>query len=188
MNRMDKNRLLERASPIIKKIAENRKNQKFAYYEGVDVAQEVWVFCLEALERYDPSKSPDVPLDKQIEHFLNRHVTNRLKNLMRDRYFRPEAEEVRSGYAKARMNLVNALPLDNCDINKNDTILGSANKSYDPVSFAIVKEMKEHVLSELPEDLVDPFIALLGGNRVKKSLEMALQEAVAEILQEWDDG
>lgn len=188
MNWMDKNQLLERASPIIKKIAKIRKNQKFAYYEGVDVEQEVWVFCLEALERYDPSKSPDIPLNKQIEHFLNRHVTNRLKNLMRDRYFRPEAEEVSSGYAKIRMNLINALPLHNRDINKKDVVLGSANKTYDPVSFAIAKEIKEYIFSKLPENLVDPFIDLLDGNRVKKSVEMILQETIAEILQELDDG
>lgn len=185
MSRTNKEELLERASPIIAKIAKSRRSQKFAYYEGVDVEQEVWVFCLQALERYDPDKaSPDISFEKQIEHFLNHHVTNRLKNLMRDKYFRPEPDKSHTGYVKTRINLVNALPIDTCDINKNGTVIGSANNNCDPVSSSIAEEMIDLILSKLSDDLIEPFMDLLGGNKLRKSIEMKLQEAVAEILQE----
>lgn len=186
---VNKTQLLELASPIIAKIAKNRRGQKFAYYEGVDVEQEVWVFCLQALERYDQSKAtPDISVEKQIEHFLNKHVTNRLKNLMRDKYFRPESDESCTGHARIRMNLINALPIDTCDINRNGTVLGSANQNYDPVSFFIVEEIKELIFLKLSNDLIEPFIDLLGGNKLKKTFEIRLQQEIAEILQEIENG
>lgn len=188
MSKMSKEQLLECARPIIAKIAKNRRNQKFAYYEGVDIEQEVWVLCLQALESYDSDKaSKGNVLEKQIEHFLNHHVANRLKNLMRDKYFRPEPDESRVGHAKARMNLVNALPLDICDEHEDITVLGSANRTCDPVAFFIAQETRDIIISKLSDDLVEPFISILGGNKLKKSLEMRLQEEVAEILQEIDD-
>lgn len=188
MSKMTKEQLFECAVPIIKKIARSRKNYKFAYYESADVEQEVWVFCLQALKRYDSNKaSSDISSEKQIEHFLNCHVTNRLKNLMRDKYFRPESTELFVGRAKTRMNLINALPLEIYEANQNGIILGSANNCCDPVSFFIAKEIEELILSELPEDLIESFIDLLGGNKLKKSIEMRLQEIIAKILQGIDN-
>jgi hypothetical protein len=185
---MTKEQLRKRSIPIIKKIAKNRRNQKFAYYEGADIEQEIWVFCLEALNRYDPQKaSPDISTDKQIEHFLNHHVTNRLKNLMRDRYFRPESDKFQMGHTKTRINLINALPLDICDIDHNTTILGSINRDYDPESHYIAQEMREYILWRIPEDLIDSFVDLLDGNKIKKSIELKLRSIISEILLEFSD-
>ncbi len=186
---MTKDELLRIADPIIAKIAKTRKTQKFAYYEGVDIEQEVWVFCLQALGRYDPDKaSGDISIEKRIEHFLNNHVTNRIKNLMRDKYFRPENKTVpKFGNSRTRMDLVNALPLDICDANNIEKILGSGANYNDPVSSLLAKETIHLILSKLPSELIDPFESIIGGNKVRKGIEMYLQEEVARILQELDD-
>ena len=185
---ISRKQLFEYARPIIEKIARQRKGQAFAYYEGDDIEQEVWVFCLEALGRFDLSKSSkDISFSKKIEHFLNNHVSNRLKNLMRDRYFRPETPTSRDSNTQVRINLINALPLDVCDIDDNLKVLGSANKVFDPVDFFIAQETLAHIFDQLSDELIDPLIAALEGNKLKKNLEMQLQEAVAEILQELDD-
>lgn len=186
---MMKEKLLEIAYPIIAKIAKTRKSQKFAYYEGIDIEQEVWVFCLQAMNKYDPDKaSYGLSTEKKIEHFLNNHVTNRLINLMRDKYFRPENKLTsKFGNSGTRMNLVNALPLDICDANNIDRILGSGTNYSDPVSSLLAQETIHIILCKLPSELVDSFKSLIGGNKIRKSVEMHLQEEVARILQELDD-
>jgi hypothetical protein len=186
--KMSKEQLLECAIPIISKIAKNRKSQKFAYYQGEDIEQEVWVFCLQAMQNYDPDKTTaGISLEEKIERFLNHHVTNRLKNLMRDKYFRPEKNTSNSDRTKNRINLINALPIDNCDINGNSRILGSANRSFDPIAIAETQELEEKIFVELPEHLLMPFVDLLCGNKIKKAIEMELQEKVVEILQGLQD-
>ena len=47
----------------------------FGYFEIEDVKQEAYIICLEGLEKYDPQ----FPL----ENFLSRHLSNRLKSLVR---------------------------------------------------------------------------------------------------------
>lgn len=186
---MNKEELLKRAHPIIQKIAQTRRNNFFAYYEGDDIQQEVWVFCLEALERYNPVKaSRGLSIDKQIEHFLNHHVANRLKNLMRDKYFRPETQiSQKSGNSETRINLINALPLDICDTKNISRILGSGTDQTDPVSSLLAKETIEFIFARLPQELIDPFQSLLGGNKIRRLIEMQLQEEIARILQEIDN-
>lgn len=90
---------------IIKKIAKQRSHYVFAYYTPEDIFQEIFIMCIEALPRYNSSKG-------SLENFLSSHVARRLKNLRRDKYFRPGVDIVSSGYAWDKINLVNALPLD----------------------------------------------------------------------------
>lgn len=53
----------------------------FAYYDYDDIYQEAMLMCIEAFRRYDGR----VPL----ENFLSRNLSNRLKSLRRDKYYRP---------------------------------------------------------------------------------------------------
>ncbi len=54
---------------------------KFGSYDYEDMIQEATIIAMEALPRYDGR----VPL----ENFLSVHINNRLKNLKRDKYYRP---------------------------------------------------------------------------------------------------
>lgn len=64
----------------------------FAYYDYDDIMQEAMLLCWQAFERYDGR----VPLD----NFLSRNLNNRLKNLRRDKYYRPFKCSCESGCPK----------------------------------------------------------------------------------------
>ncbi len=173
--------ILNKANPIIERLAKSRSaNGSFAYYESKDVYQEVWCMCLEALTRYDPEIGP-------IENYLVRHVTNRIKNLKRDRYFRPGSDPPTSGLARVRMNLINALPLDGGDIAEQGVFLCSTATSVNPIDYILCDETMIYIRERLPEDLIEPFEELIGHNKVRSPLVEEVRQKVAEILSERDD-
>lgn len=173
---IENQRILDEAYPIIERIARSRSsNGAFAYYCDDDIKQEIWCMCLEAMERYDSTVGP-------IENYLSRHVANRLKNLKRDRYFRPGSDVPSSGFARTRMNLINALPLGNGEIADKGTMLCGTPISVNPISYILCKETLIYIRARLPEDLLEPFEELIGNNRVRSQTVDVLRNRVAEIL------
>lgn len=174
-------KILDAAKPIIEGLARSRSaNGAFAYYEHSDISQEVWFLCLEALERYDPTIGP-------IENYLVRHVSNRMKNLRRDKYFRPGSDIPSSGLARTRMNLVNALPLGGGDIAENGTLLCSEQVSINPIDGLIRDETLTYIRIRLPENLVEPFDDIIGNNKMRRPIIEEVRRKVAEILVERDN-
>lgn len=173
-------KILDEARPIIERLAKSRSsNGAFAYYENADVYQEIWCMCLEALGRYDPGVGP-------IENYLVRHVTNRIKNLKRDKYFRPGSDIPTSGLARVRMNLVNALPLGDGNIAEGGVLLGSTAVSVDPIDYLLCDETLLHIRERLPVRLCQSFEELIGNNKVRSPVVEEIRKSVAEILDEGD--
>lgn len=174
-------KILNEAKPIIDRLAKSRSNNgSFAYYENKDVYQEIWCMCLEALSRYDPTIGP-------IENYLVRHVTNRLKNLKRDRYFRPGSDVSTSGLARTRMNLVNALPLGCNDTMEQGVLLCSTSLNVDPIDYILCNETLLYIRQRLPESLIEPFEELIGNNQVRSPLVQEIRQEIAEILDARND-
>lgn len=172
--------MIQKAYPIIHKLAKSRsKNGAFAYYERSDIYQEIWRLCLEAMDRYDETRGP-------IENYLVRHVTNRMKNLKRDTYFRPGFDASTSGMAKTRMNLVNALPFGHGDIAERGTLLGTTPINIDPMEFALQEETLLYIRTKLPEELLEPFETMIGNNNLRQPLADEIRAKVAEIMDERD--
>jgi hypothetical protein len=173
--------ILNEAKPIIEKLAKMRSSGgAFAYYESCDIYQEVWFLCLEALNRYDPSIGP-------IENYLVSHITNRMKNLKRDKYFRPGSDVPSSGHARVRMNLVNALPLGCDDMVDSCVLLCSEPINIEPIEYLLRDETLIYIRSRMPEELLEPFEELLGRNNVRSPLVAEVRSKVAEILAERDN-
>ena len=163
--------LLKEAYPIIEKLSSSRsRNGAFAYYENKDVSQEIWCMCLEALANYDPSIGP-------IENFLVTHTTNRLKNLKRDKYFRPGTDAVGSGLANIRINLVNALPINEDQV----------SFSPEPLGMIAHEETIEYIREKLPDELKESFDQLLGKNKINKVSLTQIRHLVLNILAEMND-
>jgi len=175
--------LLEEATPIINKIARvKKKNDCFAYYTEDDIHQEVWILCLDALKRYKSTIA-------KLENFLNNHVTNRIKNLKRDKYFRPDAQVSETGPARTRMNLVNALPIGDGDlIENNGSLLSGSKMSIDPSKHLIADELSDYILNRLSPDLAISFYLVTHGNKLRKPMLEELQVAVRDILKEKKNG
>jgi len=172
---------LKEAYLVVERLAKSRSaNGAFAYYETSDVYQEIWCMCLEAMDRYDATIGP-------IENYLVRHITNRLKNLKRDKYFRPGSDISSSGLAFTRMNLVNALPLDGGNIAEQGVLLCSSTISADPVEYMLRDETLLYIRERMPSHLREPFEEMLGYNRVRSPLAQEVQQQVTEILSQRGD-
>lgn len=166
---------------VIDRIAKSRSiNGSFAYYQKTDVYQEVWCMCLEAMDRYDATIGP-------VENYLVRHVTNRLKNLKRDRYFRPGSDVFTSGLARTRMNLVNALPIECGNISGNGVVLCGSLSNGDPLEYMLCDETLIYIIDKLPESMVHSFEDIIGNNKVRGPVVDTIRQKVAEILSERDN-
>jgi len=173
--------LISEATPIIHKLASSRSsNGSFAYFEDQDIYQEIWRMCLDALKRYDRDKGP-------IENYLVRHVTNRMRNLRRDRYFRPGYDMSTSGLAKTRMDLVNALSIDESIIDDSIFPLCSSAFNIDPLGLILCEETIIYIQGELSGYLLESFNELLGNNHIRKPILEELREKIAEILSREDE-
>ena len=168
--------LIDEAYPVIERLAKGRSSHgSFAYYTSGDIYQEVWCMCLEALDRYNPEIGP-------IENYLVRHVTNRLKNLKRDKYFRPGSDVASSGMAAVRINLINALPLYSDDIAENGQLLCGNKINIDPVQNLFYKETLEYIRDNIPENLRDVFEDLICNNKISSSLVSEVRGTISDIL------
>ena len=168
--------LLKQAEPIIHKIAKSRKQKhKFAYFDSEDIYQEIYVLCLDALSRYKPENGI-------LEHYLNSHVTNRLKNLKRDKYFRVVLDD--PSLTQKRINIVNAVGIDNVKISEKTKFLASSSPEADPFLSLEAEDTKELIINNLPPHLVEHFNNLLMGKKIKKNILEEIRNYVFLILEE----
>jgi DNA-directed RNA polymerase specialized sigma24 family protein len=81
-----KNKLsYEDISEIVEYLVATKAYQNtFDCYESDDIAQEIRIICLKALDHFDMSKVKD----NKLVNFFGRCVDNSLKNLKRDKYIR----------------------------------------------------------------------------------------------------
>ena len=83
-NNMTEDQVVEEINVVV-----NRMSQRYTFYgyEVDDIKQEAFIICMDALERYD-NKRP-------LENFLSVHLSNRLKNFVRDNHYMKDEEEKR---------------------------------------------------------------------------------------------
>jgi hypothetical protein len=133
------------------------------------------VLCLDALSRYKPENGI-------LEHYLNSHVTNRLKNLKRDKYFRVVLDD--PSLTQKRINIVNAVGLDNVKVLPQTKFLASSSPEPDPFLSLEAEDLKERIIESLPPYLVVSFKNLLEGKKIKKTILEEIRYFVSMVLGE----
>ncbi len=173
-------KLLEQATPIIRQIARSKRGHQFAYFTGEDISQEVWRLALQALRHYRPRRGP-------LENYLRVAVNNRLRNLKRDRYFRPDpANPQRTEKIRTRIGIVNALPLGVRDVEGPCVLLASSSAAVDPAQALEAKELREFIEARLPAELCAALNQVLDGTGVDGPTLEVLRQRVRAILEEWN--
>ena len=158
---------------IIQKIVNSRKRNTFAYYTEEDISQEIWILCIEALKSYDEKRGC-------LEHFLNTHISNRLKNLKRDKYFNPSKDD----NSKVRINLVNAISIYDITFSENDLdLISIKNDNYTPLEKADLKETIENIMNNLPDFYVSYFKAFMDGEKIPKYIFDPLSKHLKGIIE-----
>lgn len=137
---------------------------KFGYYELDDIKQEAYIMALEAMEKYDGLRP--------LENFISKHLSNRLKTLKRDKYF--------------RLNLINP------KLNEDKRMLMDLSSQYKDVHYyeenfeqiLSSQDLVDKVLRELPPDLRRDFHRLAQGADLQYYRKKAVYVAVKGILHE----
>lgn len=150
-----------------------------------ELAQEIRVFCLEALPRYDGSKG-------SLDALLYQHCRNRLLNLMRDRVRRHDApcKECAMGRPcwdgkfcarfeqwqrrnRRKQDLAGALPLDNTAERVDAYDHGDAD----------IKDVLRLIDRELDPELRADLLRMRSGVNVPNSRRQEVEQAVQAILE-----
>lgn len=148
---------VEQINVVINRIA---PKYTFKGYEVDDIKQEAFMICMDALERYDTNRP--------LENFLSVHLSNRLKNFVRDNFFVKDDED------KKKVLAPKQLPHDDqiLDREKNiDNILDT-------------KDMKSVIDKFLPVELRADYLKLVSDSYIPKKRKTYLLEMIREILQE----
>ena len=147
--------------------AEEKWNEIYGYYELDDIKQESYIICLEALSKYDKSRP--------FENFISKHLSNRLKTLIRDKYSRSNIESEKHG--KLNQNKKNLMDLKS----------GEGQHKIceeDILERMSTDEAIEILMRELPPSMRNNFYRLANGVSIQSSKKNALFEKVKEILGE----
>lgn len=152
---------------------------QFGIYDKDDIYQEAIIIAMSGLEH---SYTPGRPL----ENFMAVHVNNRLKNLKRDKYMRPEptfssAEEEHDWRLKyqSKQNLNDALSIDHV----RDDSESSMWSKVDFVNDYEVKEIFEQIDQKLPIDMRADFLRMRQGVSVPKARRNQIEDTILGIME-----
>lgn len=170
------NEISPKASGIIAEIASTTsKRQTFAYFTPDDIAQEIWVICVRALGGYNESLG-------SLEHFLRRCVNNRLRNLRRDRYFRPSyGDKTKDAGVKARISIVNAASLNSPE-HGDAAVFSTLRHVPEPQESVMASDLAISLMQIMPSGLLLDFQALLDGESIPAASLWQIREIAANEL------
>lgn len=139
---------------VINKIA---PKYTFKDYDLDDIKQESFIICIDALNRYD-GKRP-------LENFLSVHLSNRLKNFIRDNHY------VKDNIHKKKIKSPQYIVDDNY-----------INTDYDLESEIINKEIFDKIDEELPANLREDYLKILNNISITKQRKEKLFDTIKRIL------
>ena len=143
----------------------NRTAAKYTFYGyGVDdIKQEAFIICMDALERYQEGRP--------LENFLAVHLSNRLKNFVRDNHFIKTEEE------KAKVQMPGQLSNDN-------TIVSPQSLQAKQGDRIDLKEMKQIIDIKLPAQYRADYLKIINDIYVPKKQREEVLAIIYEILEE----
>jgi len=135
----------------------------FGHYDVEDIEQEGVIEGIKALPRYDSSRGAS------LETFMHTHIYRRLYNLKRNKYHRPNTEDV------AKKNIIDTI---NLDVVNHD---GESRMSLADSHVTDIEEAEaiEAINRELPVSLRADYIKIKHGVYVPKDRKT---EVIAEVL------
>ena len=161
----------------------------FGYFDSDDIRQEAYIFGLEALPRYDPSRP--------LENFLYSHIKNRLINFKRDKYHRTDppckicAEHgkhpdgsVCTKYAawkkrnSSKQNLMRPLDIQNLS-DENERAVRHCPNIIDETTLTEARNLIDEHLSI---ELRSIYLRIRAGESVPKAKRVKLENALKEII------
>lgn len=157
----------EQLKTILEVIDRIAPKYTFGYYDVDDIKQEAYIICVEGLESYDDSRP--------FQNFISKHLSNRLKTLVRNKYTRKNIESERhEKLNESKKNLMDLLSYDpSYEWEEEDQVEKLSNK-----------EALEKIRAELSPAMRNDFDRLANGVSIQSARKTSLFKRVREILGE----
>lgn len=156
-NNLTQEELMYKMEGVINRIA---PKYTFNGYDVDDIKQEAFMICVDALERYD-EKRP-------LENFLSVHLSNRLKNFVRDNYYVSSTDEDKKKLLTPKMM-------------GTDDIISENEELIDPME---KKEIEKIIDSKLPPQYRSDYLKISSGVYVNKKRREEITQIILDILKE----
>jgi len=138
----------------------------FGYYDVDDIKQESYIICCEALDKYDESRP--------LENFLSKHLSNRLKTLIRDKYSRKNLES-------DRHILLNQIKKGLIDL-KSSLTDDIAEDCFEEDIF--IRDLFEKIMDNINPSMRNDLNRLLNDVKINSSRRQALFNRIKDIINE----
>jgi len=175
------------------------RDNTFDCWDAEDIAQEIRIICLHALDKFKPEKA-ECP--EKIKNYFGRCVDNRLKNLRRDRYIRfsppISKDKVRELEENPDSNPEEYAKLQrfrkDLDIKKkikhpaNIESIGDSNGvgPGNSEELVIARDLGHYLIKNIDVKLRPSLIVLLNGDKKKVNIRIRrrIQASIRTILEE----
>ena len=152
---------------VIEKVIDKMApNYTFFGYDVDDIKQESFILCMDALERYDP--------DYPLENFLSKHLSFRLKTLMRTN--RILDANYKTDTDSEKMKVLKPAQMDD-----NFSVASEEQMDYTNVDFA---DMVDIINSELPSAVRMDYLKMINNVYIPKPRREEITDMIKNILSE----
>jgi hypothetical protein len=153
----------EETVEIIQRVVD-RTAPKYTFhaYTIADLKQEAFIICMEALPRYDGLRP--------LENFLAVHLSNRMKNFVRDNHFTQSDDPV-------RINITQPAQLDESyymEFDKN-------NITYEDIDY---RDMAKLMDIHMPPSMRLDYLKMINDVYIAKPRRDEIQMMIEDILEE----
>ena len=155
---MTEEQVIEEITSVVNKMCHK---YTFYGYEVDDIKQEAWIMCMDAMDRYDSARP--------LENFLSVHLSNRLKNFVRDNHFIKNEEEKRKVVMPGQLANEHYL-LDDRTLEDNE--------SLDYQHLSNILDLK------LPAEYRSDYLKIINDVYVPKKRKEHVLDIIQEIMEE----
>lgn len=143
-------------------IVVNRISARYIFhgYELEDIKQEAFIICMDAMDRYD-QKRP-------LENFLAVHLSNRLKNFVRDNFYIKGEEDKKKILKPSSLSGEEFIPVE--------------HREYDDTIDA--KSLQESIDNRLPSEYRADYLKIINDVYVPKKRREEIIALIKELLDE----
>lgn len=156
--KMTQQEVIDQINVVVNRIA---PKYTFNGYDIDDIKQEAFIICMDALDRYD-NKRP-------LENFLSVHLSNRLKNFIRDNYYTKDEEEKKKVLKPKSLSSEDFIPSSHYVINQDDNI--------------DAKQMQTILDKHLPASYRADYLKIINDVYVPKKRREEVIETIKEIVE-----
>ena len=156
-NNMSKDDVIKQIHTVVNRIA---PKYTFNGYEVDDIKQEAFIICMDALDRYDESRP--------LENFLSVHLSNRLKNFVRDNFYTKNENDKKKILSPKQLSYEDYVPEDDFD---SDVTIDA-------------KDMQKIIDRYLPSDYRSDYLKIISDVYVPKKRRDEVILKIKELLAE----